>query len=252
MSDNVDTPKPKFSFLIDNFAAFSTLTTAMAASLSMIFLFSYLSVFDAYLIMTIEYSDLLKFVIIGICFASTILLSTRYILDHVINNANIINPPKIFLAFTVLAFIAYISFPVYGSYYHDRVSLPYQVDKTACILYVAIIIILYVKIYPAIKVITFKHLYNAAALLALFVVMAGFTCGVYVRDKGTIHSVSMRENETTLRTIENVGLILFTSHHVILSYADTVLVVPTANITEMRAIPAYPLGNVAAPILSIP
>jgi putative effector of murein hydrolase LrgA (UPF0299 family) len=75
--DGPRSPSSNFAFLVTNFAAISTLLTAMAASLSMLFIFAYLGVFDGFLIMTIEYRDVLKFMIIGVCIAIVLLSSTE-------------------------------------------------------------------------------------------------------------------------------------------------------------------------------
>jgi len=64
-----------------NFAAFSAGLTAIAASLSIIFVFGYLASFDVLLIMTIEYTDVLKFVLIGTRVAFGLLAAFFYIIN---------------------------------------------------------------------------------------------------------------------------------------------------------------------------
>ena len=75
---------------------------------------------------------------------------------------------------------------------------------------------------------------NTTMLLFIFVFAVGYTFGLFLRDLGRAHSISIRDNDTTIRTIENTKLIMFTSHHVIFLYANTVMLVPTANIIELR------------------
>ena len=73
--------------VVNNFAAFSAVSSAVAASLSIVFIFGYLAAFNTALIMILEYSDILKFILIGICigfgllavFAGTINISISII-----------------------------------------------------------------------------------------------------------------------------------------------------------------------------
>jgi hypothetical protein len=57
-------------FLTKHFAVLSAGLTGLAATLAMIFVFAYLSVFDWNLIWIIEYPDIIKFCLIGIGIAS--------------------------------------------------------------------------------------------------------------------------------------------------------------------------------------
>jgi hypothetical protein len=54
------------SALSGNFSMISALLTLFSGVLAMVFVFAYLSVFDPFLIMIIEYSDLIKFILLGI------------------------------------------------------------------------------------------------------------------------------------------------------------------------------------------
>ena len=125
---------PTFSFLITNFATVSTLATAVAATLSIVFLFAYLSVFDDFLIMTIEYSDVLKLIIVGICVASVVLFSFRAFLDILLNFMSIVKPSKTSVLLLVLLILILAFFWVIISYFYDRTALVFDIARMASIL----------------------------------------------------------------------------------------------------------------------
>ena len=68
MAETIEQPQQSLlKTAVDNFAALSAISSAVAASLSVVFIFGYLSVFNASLIIMLEYSDIFKFILIGIC-----------------------------------------------------------------------------------------------------------------------------------------------------------------------------------------
>lgn len=244
--DGARPPSSRFAFLITNFAAVSTVLTAMAASLSMLFLFAYLSVFDGFLVMTIEYSDVLKLVIIGICIAMILMITTKYMIDIVIFGVSIGNPSKRFIILTTIAIVILSFGPGVSAYFYNRLALAYEIARGMSILLGVAALFLAIKLYSE-KTFDFNNIFNITLLIAAFVFAIGVTIGLFVRDEGRNHSVSIRDNDTTIRTIEIAKLVMFTSHHVILFYANTVMVVPTANIIELRSEPSYPTGEIVVP-----
>jgi hypothetical protein len=58
-------------FLTKNFAVISAAITGLAACMAMAFLFAYLSVFDWNLIWIVEYTDIIKFCLIGAAILSS-------------------------------------------------------------------------------------------------------------------------------------------------------------------------------------
>jgi hypothetical protein len=220
-------------FLITNFATVSTLATAIAATLSIVFLFAYLSVFDGFLIMTIEYSDVLKLIIVGIFVASFVLFSFRAFLDILLNFMSIVKPSKTSVLLLVLLILILAFFPVIISYFYDRTALVFDIARMASILIGAFAVFIASGMYSS-KKFDLVGILNTTMILFIFVFAVGYTFGLFLRDLGRAHSISIRDNDTTIGTIENTKLIMFTSHHVIFLYANTVMLVPTANIIELR------------------
>jgi len=254
MENSNDAQRPSWSFLLDHFGTISTIFTAMAASLSMIFLFSYLSVFDAFLIMTIEYGDLLKFLIVGICLLYAIFAAVRFLIDLVVGVRAAAKPSKTSIAITIGIIVLYAILPLLASYLYDRTSLAYEIGRAISILYGSAVVFITIRYYSntSTSFPSVSNIYNFGAMIALLIVFIGTTCGVYVRDKGSLHSIVIKENEGMTRTIESARLVLFTSHHVILSYSNTILLVPTVNIAEIRATPSYPSTDVLFPTNTLP
>jgi hypothetical protein len=71
-------------FLSKNFALVSAAITVLSACMVMVFLFAYLSVFDWNLIWIVEYSDIIKFSLIGVAFmsGSAFFVFTIFANDH--------------------------------------------------------------------------------------------------------------------------------------------------------------------------
>ncbi len=72
-------------FLTKNFAVISAATTGVAACMAMVFLFAYLSVFDWNLIWIVEYTDIIKFCLIGVAILSSSSWFVFAVFDDVYN-----------------------------------------------------------------------------------------------------------------------------------------------------------------------
>src|SRR5271170_146798 len=82
VAEAVERPKERFvDFITGNFGAVSAGLTAIAAALSIIFVFGYLASFDVVLVMTIEYADVFKFILIGTCIVFALWTSFIFILS---------------------------------------------------------------------------------------------------------------------------------------------------------------------------
>jgi hypothetical protein len=202
--------------------------------------------------MTIEYSDLLKFIIIGSCIIFAILSTSQWLINIILDSGLAIKPEKSSIILVIMVVVAYAIGPAVLSYFNDQISFAYHVGRSICIIIGSIFLYISLKTYSDIGGLNTRRFYNLVAVLTLLVASIGTTYGIYVRDKGGLHSITIKDNDTSIRTIENTRLVLFTSHHIVLFYSNTILLVPTGDIVEIRAAPNYPPASILMPIPSVP
>ncbi|MDO8980305.1 MAG: hypothetical protein Q7V17_13835 [Afipia sp.] len=223
-----------FDFLTRNFVVISAIIVAIASTLTMLFLVAYLSLFDWSLIWLIEYSDLTKFFLLAAALLSVLaLLSIQFLpqLDLWMNQ----NLPyrRWFLAALILVFLGQ---PLYSLYSDFRAagSTPqnapaYSGLKLACYIAALGTIWAFVQHRSDWKKRNWHKMLLDIGLVGVFVGLLGITFAVYVKDESTL----VRTITTKAQTYKNAKIILLLSHHIAFAEGNRVIVVPTAEITEM-------------------
>jgi hypothetical protein len=227
--------KPASTTLIDTigskFTALSALLTIGGAAASMVFIFGYLSTFDVSLIMVIEYSDLFKFMLIGICIAYIVLFGFSYLMHTFINwhAGRFTNSQFVVIAGATVLFFSVLTVISYHYNYEDRY---YQLSRTLTV------ILGVLSIYFAVQTIQ-NRIINTQAIIGLSISFAvvvyaiGNTFGIYVRDVSKSHDLLVQRGPEKTRAISDAKLILFTSHHVIVKIGPTIATFPTADVEEI-------------------
>lgn len=233
--------------LLDNFGAASAVFTGAAASLSMIFVFGYLTPFNVFLIMTVEYTDILKFILIGICLL-VITLSTLVSISYVFISLGNTTYSIVILALSLAVIIFIQGSNAVESYNSSRPDFYFQLLRlTNTIVGVVIVRAFWKNIYRP-KLFTVLNLSATIFMLYFFVYALGITFGLYVREIGGPLQVIIRENNNTDRTINDAKLVMFTSHHTVIFAEDKISTFQTSDVREISSQPNA-VYDVHVPIL---
>ena len=216
----------------DGFGRFFTMLAVLAASFSMIFLFGYLSVFDVSLIITIEYSDILKLMLIGVVVVYGLVMISIGLIQTYLNwMKSGISGSIFFIAVSVIAIVPIFSLglAIYRKEYIEY-QAHYLITFGAGLGFLACLALYYKK-----ELVDFSDLVYLVVIMAFFSASLGKTYGLYVKDFGALHNLTVRDDNSKEQTISGARLILFTSHHLILQTGTTIVTVPTANVQQMTS-----------------
>jgi hypothetical protein len=232
--------RPLFEVVRNNFGILSALVVVFAVSASTVFLFAYLSVFDWRLIWFIEYSDLLKvgLIVLGIA-AGSLFPFTFLVLGasagHVIDKKSGRNLWVSVLLGFILIFVTAmyvdwnneqkraldISIFVSGAW---TLGVIFWLARSAEILRAAI-----TSPTPGPAVLGLGLLWIAIG--SFTALLWGGTFGFYARDSdGFRQDVTLKNEE-----LKQVGVIMVTSHHVILYSDRKTIVVPSSDVVKIEA-----------------
>ena len=227
------TEQPQQSLLktaVDNFAALSAISSAIAASLSMVFIFGYLSVFNASLIMILEYSDIFKFILIGICIGFGLLAAFLGIINFVIYTIKDKATTWSKIVVVSIFVLAFIIFPTLAAWLNDSPDLHYYVLRAVTGL--AALSLLFYALRPSefFTNLTAINIVGTILSLYFFIYVLGGTFGLYVDADGTPHRITLREC-----TLSDAKRVLFTSHHIIAKVGSEISVFQTADVLEVTS-----------------
>jgi len=226
-----------FDFLTKNFLVLSAMVLAAASTFTMLFLATYLSLFDWSLIWLVEYSDLTKFFLLASALLSFLaILSVQVIpqLDMWMNKN--LRYRRWFLAALLLILFWQ---PLYGLYSDVRSAgnvvhnaPAYSVLKLICYIVAGLMIFAFVRHRPHWLARDWPKMMLDTGIVAIFVGLLGITFAAYVKDESTLS----RTITTKAHVYKNAKIILLLSHHIALTESNRVIVVPTSEITEMVSI----------------
>ena len=223
-----------FKFVGDNFAAFSAISSAVAASLSIIFIFGYLDTFDASLIMILEYSDILKFILIGICICFGLIAIFFNVINVGIQTIKYWNSTAQKVGLIIVLFLVVV-LPLILAWRANSPELHYYTLRAISV--ILALGLLFFALRPPEYFVDLKaiNILGIIVMLYLFVYLVGRTFGLYVDTDGTPHQIIVRETPSTTRVLADAKLVLFTSHHVIIKVQSEISVFQTADVLEVTS-----------------
>jgi hypothetical protein len=218
-----------------DFASVSGILTVSAAVMSMVFIFGYLEQFDVSLIMMIEYTDVLKFMLIGSCVIFALFMGFNYIAYSIMDFHEGRWSRKVIIVGLVIYMTGQL-FSIYWSWHKGDGDTAFQVYRASYIILGAAVLYLFLK-----TIIdwgwTFTRIISILFLFSLFLYLVGNTYGLFVRDHGQTHDLAIREDQGKSRVISGARLVLFTSHHVIVKVGPSIITLLTADVQEISSSP---------------
>jgi hypothetical protein len=239
--DNEPAPKTSdvprlLTFVAGNFAAFSALGLVAVILCSTIFLYGYLSVFDWRLIWIIEYPDIFKFGLVAIAAISGAIAFIQAVIQNFFTVKKLEGRERwahivIISVFAIIALAAII--------YFDRRSespIPYTLYLSFAVSGFFLIVLCFIVADIASN----RWPLNAERAFIVFIIVIlgvasfGGTFGTYTKyGQGLHYDVFLKDRE-----MNDVRLVLFTSHHAVLYSGNLVTVLPTSEIMRIVAHPA--------------
>lgn len=220
-------------FANEHMALFTVMIAGLGLVSSLLFITGYLMVFDWRLIWVIEYQDLIKIGLIAVVFVFSLLISVNAYLA-VGYDAAFGNGTRRKIAIIVVASMFILTFG--GKFYGDWNSKsPQWIYHVIQLLTAALFFALAVRVASIANrsaIMTVENILSDALIMAFFVGLLGFNFGHYTRySKGFRDTVVLDDAILT-----NTGVIMYTSHDLILSTSDsTILIVPASRLKEIRS-----------------
>jgi hypothetical protein len=214
-----------------HFAVFSSAAIIIVGLSATIFVYAYLSVFDWRLIWIVEYSDILKVGLVAVAFISGFAFFVFNVTHDVyvwfVDQSTSARGAKMTMA-AIWAGLAVLW--LFNEYLSPEPHYSLRIWEFASLTYLGLLVI---KIGSSVK----KGWYISARTLIfdVFFIVAGIstfghTVGLYVRDTaGFKHNVFLKTGE-----IRDAGLVMFTSHHMILYRDGRAIVVPSADLVKLE------------------
>jgi len=172
MTDTEAKPENHFlSVLSGNFSMISALLTLFSGVLAMVFVFGYLSVFDPFLIMIIEYSDLLKFILLGIIIAYGIIAAFNNIIYtlvdwYIYNKYSFGWASALFLSIIVTA-----GMPIFFDWKSHPEYLAYEGYRLFSVILGCLTLYIFMSVYKNRQTANIYKVFNATMLLTIFCVL---------------------------------------------------------------------------------
>jgi hypothetical protein len=231
--------RPIFEVVRNNLGILSALVVVFAVSASTVFLVAYLSLFDWRLIWFIEYSDLLKVGLIVLGAASVSLFpftwmvlaaSAGYVIDKKSGRSLWVS--------VMLGFVLLFATAMYVDWNNEQ-KRALDISVSVSLAWTLFVIFLLSR-----SVNTFSNAVISAvpgrfvfALSLVWILIGSFTAlswgttfGFFVRDSdGFKQDVTLKNEE-----LKQVGVIMITSHHVILYSDRKTIVVPSSDVVKIE------------------
>ncbi len=223
--------KLMFDFLTKNFVVLSAVIVASAAAYSMLFLTSYLGVFDWNLVWLIEYSDLAKFGLMAVALISPILVILTNQFDAlyktlVLKDKSYRWAGWVFATLIVLVAASGIYIDLKDKNGQATYHLMYAIAALSALGFMWVIC----RDFDALKNNPrFSTLYNHAVLLAIALGFVGVAHGFYVKDV----SKQVSEITTKKETFKDAKIVLMLSHHIVFISGGRVVTIPAADLVEL-------------------
>jgi hypothetical protein len=237
--------KAMIDFLTKNFALVSAAITILSACMVMVFLFAYLSVFDWNLIWIVEYSDIIKFSLIGVAFISGSAFFVFTIFHHVQNWLIFdIKLGRTAIIVVLAMFVLLLAIDLYNDIYvESNPTIEYHIYLFLSYVFLILFAISFMEIYKvkAGENISFWWVGQTLCSLIILIGFFGRTYGLRIRDISDIrHEVIMREQGNWRHIFGDATIVLLTSHHTILKVGSTIVTLPSNDVAQIVALTPKP------------
>jgi hypothetical protein len=232
-------------FLTKNFALVSAAITVLSACMVMVFLFAYLSVFDWNLIWIVEYSDIIKFSLIGVAFTSGSAFFVFTIFDHAHKWLIVdIKQRRTIIIWFLSMYVLLLAFNLYNDIYvASNPTIGYHIYASLAYVFLILFAISCMEIYK-LKAGENISLWWVGQTLCSLIILIGFfgrAYGLRIRDISDIrHEVIMREQGSWRHIFGDATIVLLTSHHTILKVGSTIVTLPSNDIAQIVALTPKP------------
>jgi hypothetical protein len=218
-------------FVTKHFAVLSVAMAIFGATAAIIFIAAYLRVFDWRAIWIIEYSDVLK---IGLLIIALFSGFSYYIWSSASSAIELVTErERSWILVHLFGFTLWCL--SLGSFLYLDYHSPQPTYALHIWLHIALLAIISLGVGATTLVREFPNLKPKQFAWAVFIIVAnvsvfGTTFGYYTRDTDGFHyDVSLRDKE-----LSDVGLVMLTSHHVVLYTKDnTVIIIPASEVTKL-------------------
>ncbi len=219
--------------LTKHFLVLSAAAAGLSAFLVMIFLTSYLGIFDLSLVWIIEYQDVAKLALLSIALVSGYAaFSLGWASDFI---AYVNQPSKTWLWILISGLFLQVLGATVTIYFDIRSNSPlyyYHILRP-----VSQSLVVYLIALPFFRVQHWKAknwyaISNDVSTYIVAVGVFGSTLGVYVRDvKGYDHVITTKSN-----VFRKASIVLLTSHHSVFLVGGYPVIVPTPDVTSISTL----------------
>ena len=222
----------EMDFITKHFAVLSVALAVFGATAAIIFIAAYLRVFDWRIIWIIEYADVLKIGLIVVALFS----GFSYFIWTAARNAIDLSTERGRSWIWVHIFGAFLWCLSLGTFLYEDYHSPEPHYELHIWLHLAILALTNLWLVPMNVTRDFPDLNAKQVAWIAFLIVSnvsalGTAFGYYTRDTdGFRHDVFLKDKE-----LRDVGLVMLTSHHVVLYTKDkTVVVVPASDVTRLE------------------
>ena len=230
--------------LTEHFAVITAVVTLTASLITMTFVYAYLSPFDSRLIWLIEYSDVIKFCLIGVAILSSIVAAISAYFEDFTRWMENIQRKGWFTAGIVILLCLILALELYSDFYVTKSpAKEYHIFK---FLTVVSLIALYLGIaqsYKDYKAISGPVTWNISVLVngIFFVLLVigflGRTVGLRVRDVAVQSHTITFSDESKITEVTGAKIIMVTSQYTIFQNRDGLMAVPSSVVMKIKTNP---------------
>lgn len=231
----------RLDYITKHFLVLSAAATIFGATISIVFIAGYLAAFDRSSIWIIEYTDLIKFSLIGISiFSASAGFISSFAQDAVIIITSNSVAKRISIAIAVAGIFLVFGIPAYYHYKSgDTDGLWREVFHIIVALLFIIIILVISEIMKNFKEkqdISFHMIITFITLIIIFLSGLGLSYGFRVRaDMRSFHDIVTKDRSNFEQTYKRSKLIMILSHHTIFELDGKVNIIQSADITRISS-----------------
>lgn len=227
-----------FQFASSHFVAVSAAITTTVACIVIVFMYSYLSVFDSSLIWLLESADIIKLCLIGFAIISGMIFSIIGMITMIQSFEKGTRSSRIFVATTFfLIFFVSLVHDIYSDIYLDSKNIEYHIYLYISFIFVVAFV---AGIDLLVRSVIFQWdvgLINSiefGAIVIVAFVFVGRAYGLWVRDiSKETHTIIVREYGGYLNDIVDSKFIFITSHHTVVSSGTNIIVLQSSDVAQI-------------------
>lgn len=231
----------KLEFLTKHFLVLSAAATIFGSAVTIIFVTGYLYSFDPSLIWIVEYSDMLKFAIIGTAlFAASAGLIIGYWQDTVMLLNSQGKAKWIMLTLLSVGIGAYFIIPAVNHYYSSEYIRMFSELFLLCVVAMFMITV-YVLDHTiteyrnGIRISASSQAFNLILIISVLF-LAGYAYGISIKaSKKDVYELVIKDKSNSELILQKSRIIMHLSHHTIVESGGRLVVVPSGDIARISA-----------------